>query len=153
MKRINFDYELAKEIVAGKREGRIVTGEGDEVKILTFSASDKNYPIIGEKGKTIQKWSKVGQFYADTKSINDLFIELFTTDIDFLGRLKKELADLKKKRHSLEQYIDGKHEVKNCGEYVGLMALQSKVMDIYIDILCDRIRLIKHDIWHQSTGH
>lgn len=43
--RVPFDVELAKKITNGKVDGKIVTRDGDSVRILCWDKKDKTYPI------------------------------------------------------------------------------------------------------------
>lgn len=81
MKTIPFDLELAKEIHEGKR-GRIVTREGDPVKILAFDINTnegnivfltKNYDGFG---MTLKVAYNDGIIYRFCSSEYDLFLEV-----------------------------------------------------------------------------
>lgn len=82
MKTIPFDYELAKEIHEGKREGRIVTRLGSPVEILKFDAELHNGDIVFitsfcDIHKIIRIVNNDGrETLCTTPSVYDLFLEV-----------------------------------------------------------------------------
>ena len=44
---IPFDVQRAKRITNGEEDGKIVTRDGKEVRIICFDVKDNKYPIIG----------------------------------------------------------------------------------------------------------
>lgn len=63
---IPFDVERAKRISNGEEEGKIVTRDGKEVRIVCFNARHNNYPIVGliDEGnyESAESFSKNGEY-------------------------------------------------------------------------------------------
>lgn len=77
--KIPFDIELAKLITNKKAEGKIVTREGNDVRILCFDRND-TYPIVtivSEFNKEIiRTFTTKGEYVSNQKNKYDLLIEL-----------------------------------------------------------------------------
>lgn len=63
---IPFDVERAKRITNGQEEGKIVTRDGKEVRIVCFNVRHNNYPIVGliDEGnyESAESFSKNGEY-------------------------------------------------------------------------------------------
>lgn len=78
--KIPFDIELAKLIINKKAEGKIVTREGNNVRILCFDRKNDIYSIIvlvsEYEHDTIRSYTVKGEYAYGQESKYDLFIEL-----------------------------------------------------------------------------
>lgn len=80
-KRIPFNLELAKAITKGEKEGRVVTRDGNPVRIICWDAKDKDFPIVGlidvGKREISHIYKNNGSFSYDTREdCHDLFLEV-----------------------------------------------------------------------------
>ena len=83
-KRVPFDIELAKKIQSGEVEGRIVTRNGNDVRIICFDRNSLVFPIvalvqqfvISHAGENTVSYTIRGDEKLRIESTNDLFIEL-----------------------------------------------------------------------------
>ncbi len=78
---IPFDVERAKRISNGEEEGKIVTRDGKEVRIVCFNARHNNYPIIGliDEGdyESAESFSKNGSYSIEDGELDcDLFLKV-----------------------------------------------------------------------------
>ena len=67
---IPFDVELAKEIQAGTRPGKIVIRDGRSVRIVCWDMNGEGYPIVGiitnDNGEEwVTRFTKAGQYYIE----------------------------------------------------------------------------------------
>lgn len=67
---IPFEVELAKEIQAGTKPGKIVIRDGRSVRIVCWDMNEEGYPIVGiitnDNGKEwITRFTKAGQYYIE----------------------------------------------------------------------------------------
>lgn len=76
-----FDISIARDIMAGNRVGRILTKQGDHVRIMAFDVKGL-YQLAGliDKGdyEHIQKWTQEGKtdFRYNVRTPNDLVLEV-----------------------------------------------------------------------------
>lgn len=78
---IPFDVERAKCISNGEEEGKIVTRDGKEVRIVCFNVRHNNYPIVGliDEGnyESAESFSKNGEYsIGDGRLDCDLFLKV-----------------------------------------------------------------------------
>lgn len=78
---IPFDVERAKRITNGEEDGKIVTRDGKEVRIVCFDVKNDKYPIIGlvKEGnyESAESFSKNGEYsIGDGKLDCDLFLKV-----------------------------------------------------------------------------
>lgn len=78
---IPFDVERAKRISNGEEEGKIVTRDGKEVRIVCFNARHNNYPIVGliDEGnyESAESFSKNGSYSIEDGELDcDLFLKV-----------------------------------------------------------------------------
>lgn len=78
---IPFDVERAKRISNGEEEGKIVTRDGKNVRIVCFNVRHNNYPIVGliDEGnyESAESFSKNGEYsLGDGKLDCDLFLQV-----------------------------------------------------------------------------
>lgn len=78
--KIPFDIELAKLITNKKAEGKIVTREGNDVRILCFDRKDDTYSIITlvseYNTEQFRSYTVKGEYAINQETKHDLFIEL-----------------------------------------------------------------------------
>lgn len=79
--RVPFSADIAKNITDGKVEGRVVTREGKEVRIICIDKKYPDYPIVGlimvEEGKEqVVCFTYNGNYNKDRQTNDDLFIEI-----------------------------------------------------------------------------
>lgn len=78
--RVSFCVELAKKITSSEVEGRIVTRDGRNVRILCFERNYYSYPIVALVSKygieTVYSFTNDGKISHLAKSGCDLFIEI-----------------------------------------------------------------------------
>ena len=79
--KIPFDIELAKKITNGESEGRIVTRNGENVRIVSFDRKNQYRPIIvlvddGENENVYALGSDGKEISGDTIGTNDLMLEI-----------------------------------------------------------------------------
>lgn len=91
---IPFDVQRAKRISNGEEEGKIVTRDGKEVRIVCFNVRHNNYPIVGliDEGdyESAESFSKNGEYSIGDGELDcDLFLKVpeWTTfkDGDIVG--------------------------------------------------------------------
>ena len=79
-KRIDFDIDLAKKIQAGKAQGRIVTRDGQQVRIICWDKKEEDYPIVAlfddGVGEGMETYTTRGRSSIANKMCNDLFLEV-----------------------------------------------------------------------------
>ena len=78
---IPFDVERAKRISNGEEEGKIVTRDGKEVRIICFDVKNDKYPIIGlvKEGdyESAESFSKNGEYSIRDGELDcDLFLQV-----------------------------------------------------------------------------
>lgn len=78
---IPFDVERAKRISSGEEEGKIVTRDGKEVRIVCFNVRHNNYPIVGliDEGnyESAESFSKNGEYSIGDGELDcDLFLKV-----------------------------------------------------------------------------
>ena len=82
-----FDRYFAKEAVE-LGLGRIITKDGDEVKITDWNYRGSDfYPIAGiisEFGSCLELWSEFGEYSIGNRTTFDLLIELFGNESNCL---------------------------------------------------------------------
>lgn len=78
--KIPFDIELAKLITNKKAEGKIVTREGNDVRILCFDRKNNTYSIIAlvseYNTEQFRSYTVKGEYAINQETKRDLFIEL-----------------------------------------------------------------------------
>ena len=78
---IPFDVQRAKRISNGEEEGKIVTRDGKEVRIVCFNVRHNNYPIVGliDEGnyESAESFSKNGEYSIGDGELDcDLFLKV-----------------------------------------------------------------------------
>lgn len=77
---IPFDIERAKRIANGKEEGKIVTRDGRNVRIVCFDVKNEDSILALIKSKvgteTIGSYQSTGQYYAEEQHDNDLMLSV-----------------------------------------------------------------------------
>lgn len=78
---IPFDVERAKRISNGEEEGKIVTRDGKEVRIVCFNVRHNNFPIVGliDEGnyESAESFSKNGEYSIGDGELDcDLFLKV-----------------------------------------------------------------------------
>lgn len=80
---IPFDLELAKKITSGEAEGKVVTRDGRNARIVCWDRADKIYPIVGlcnypdSDNEIVYSYTKDGYFDHTKKGYNqDIVLEV-----------------------------------------------------------------------------
>lgn len=78
---IPFDVQRAKRISNGEEEGKIVTRDGKEVRIVCFNVRHNDYPIVGliDEGnyESVESFSKNGEYSIGDGELDcDLFLKV-----------------------------------------------------------------------------
>lgn len=81
MKRINFDLELAKSISNGTKEGKIVTRDDKDARIICWDRNDETYPIVAlimDMGgvENADFFTNNGCYYTGAQNKSDLMLEV-----------------------------------------------------------------------------
>ena len=80
-KRIDFDIDLAKKIQAGEAQGRIVTRDGQQVRIICWDRADEEYTIVAllrneDGSEYVDAYMISGKNSSVNKTGYDLFLEV-----------------------------------------------------------------------------
>lgn len=125
---IPFDVQRAKRISNGEEEGKIVTRDGKEVRIVCFNVRHNNYPIVGliDEGnyESAESFSKNGEYSIGDGELDcDLFLKVpeWTTFKD---------GDVYKTESGSVAIYNGNYKAinNNTPYYVGLRECDNKLI-------------------------
>lgn len=80
-KRIDFEIDLAKKIQAGEAQGRIVTRDGQQVRIICWDRADEEYTIVAllrkeDESECVDAYMISGRNSSVNKTGYDLLLEV-----------------------------------------------------------------------------
>lgn len=84
--RVPFDVEMAKRISDGGVDGRIVTRDGRDVRIICYDRKEGSYPIVGliknKDWENLEEFTIKGEWGEDEADNRDLFLYVSQNDED-----------------------------------------------------------------------